>query len=256
MTRAKKILSHPLKTAELVNRRYFRLGLRLRDPDIRYMQGWCYGSLKREPLPQIFPGIENASYTVLGGFQRTENISLSLLELNAVLAILQHIQAKSVVEIGTFDGGTALNIAANLPERGIVHTIDLPPEHASPLALGISGFNDNRTELKAVGHLYKGTAHASKIHQVLADSATIDYASLNPPFDAFLIDGCHDYEYVKHDSAQAMRHTRPGGVIIWHDYGMLKDVSRHVDELSNQEPVRVVSGTRLAVLIKGEKKES
>jgi hypothetical protein len=42
---------------------------------------------------------------------------------------------------------------------------------------------------------------------------------------------------------------KPGGLIVWHDYGMIEDVSRAVDEWSRETgiSVSIVTGTRLAV---------
>ena len=65
----------------------------------------------------------------------------------------------------------------------------------------------------------------------------------------FFIDGCHDYEYVKHDSQMALKYTRKGGVIIWHDYGMIEDVSRYVDTLSSTMDIHTIRGCRLAIAV-------
>jgi hypothetical protein len=247
MRRLKKILLHPGQTMRLANRRYFHLGLSVKDPEIHEMKGWAYGALPREPLPHIFPGIDAVSYSIIRGYARTSNMSLSVAELNAVAAIMRHVGAETAVEIGTYDGGTTLTMAANVPDHGRIYTIDLPPESGDGYRLPISGFNDNRTPAEQVGTQYRNNVHASKIVQILSDSAAVDYSGLHPPHDVFLIDGCHDYRYVEHDSLQAWKFTRPGGVIIWHDYGMLPDVSRYVDGWSRDHEVRAVAGTRLAV---------
>jgi predicted O-methyltransferase YrrM len=179
---------------------------------------------------------------------RTNNMSVTVLELNALLAMLRHIGARRVMEIGTYDGGTTVNLAANLPEDGRVVTADLPPSF-SGFELKASSFHDNRSAHSLVGSQFRGTPHEGRIVQVFEDSAKIDYASLGGPFDVFFIDGCHDYVYVKHDSEQALRHVRPGGLVAWHDYGMIEDVSRCVDELARVRPIHAVQGTRLAVTV-------
>ena len=43
--------------------------------------------------------------------------------------------------------------------------------------------------------------------------------------------------------AESARHDR----LVWHDYGMLEDVSRAVDEVARRIKVRSIQGTRLAV---------
>jgi hypothetical protein len=63
------------------------------------------------------------------------------------------------------------------------------------------------------------------------------------------IDGCHDYEYVRKDSANALKLLRPGGLLFWHDYGMIADVSTAVDEIADSLPVVALRSTSLAVAI-------
>ena len=82
---------------------------------------------------------------------------------------------------------------------------------------------------------------------MLGDSAAVDWKELRPPFDMIFIDGCHFRDYVKADTENAIRNIRPGGVIVWHDYGDIKDVSQVVDEAAKDITIKVVRGTRLAV---------
>ena len=63
------------------------------------------------------------------------------------------------------------------------------------------------------------------------------------------IDGCHAYEYVRKDTENALRAVRKGGVVMWHDYGMIKEVSRAVDEFARQLDVKVIRGTRIALAV-------
>jgi predicted O-methyltransferase YrrM len=82
---------------------------------------------------------------------------------------------------------------------------------------------------------------------VLGDSAALDWAQLAPPFDLIFIDGCHYMEYVQKDTENALRCLRPSGVIVWHDYGEIKDVCRVVDRTARQMTVHAIRGTRLAI---------
>ena len=243
---ARKAVLNPLKTARLLNRRYLRFGLSPKDPEAEFLQGWVYGALPRRPLVELFPGIETVTFMVVNGFMRTTNMSVTVLELNALLAMMRHAGAHRVVEIGTYDGGTTVNLAANLPESGCVFTVDLPPSF-DRYELSASSFYDNRSASAQIGRQFLGSKYAQRITQVLEDSATVDYAKLGGAMDMFFIDGCHDYAYVKHDSEQAFRIVRPGGLVVWHDYGMIEDVSRYVDELARAREINVVQGTRLAV---------
>jgi predicted O-methyltransferase YrrM len=81
----------------------------------------------------------------------------------------------------------------------------------------------------------------------LGDSASLDWKLLEPPFDLIFIDGCHYFDYVKKDTENALQYLRPGGIVVWHDYGEFKDVSKVVDVTATQITVQAVRGTRLAV---------
>jgi hypothetical protein len=128
-----------------------------------------------------------------------------------------------------------------------VTTIDLPPNWDRQFLYDVPNTHWNVTDRNRIGIQYQGTAHEGRIRQVLGDSASIDWQMLRPPFDMVFIDGCHYRDYVKADTENALKHIRPGGVIVWHDYGDIKDVSRVVDETARRITVRVIRGTRLAV---------
>ena len=243
-----KILKDPLKAIEVANRRYFQIGLSTKEPEAAFMKSWVYGKLKREKLNQIFTGIENQQYAIVNGFNRTDNMSMTLQEVNAVAAIVSFIKARRIFEIGTFDGGTTVNLAANASEDSVVYTADLPASFDN-FKLKISSVSDNQSEHNNVGIQYRKSAFKDRIKQIFEDSAAIDFTKLDPPFDLFFIDGCHDYAYVKADTENAFKYTRKGGVILWHDYGMIKDVSDYVDEIADKYAIRAIRGCRLAVCI-------
>jgi len=242
------VVFHPLQTLRFINGKYLHVGLRARDPELQNMKSWFYGSLMKENLESIFPGIEEISYKVIKGFKRQNNATVNINELNTLLAIQLFIKAENVLEIGTYDGGTALNMAANLTGNGKVYTVDLPSGFKD-FALTISRFSNNAQEFKNIGIQYKGTEFENRIVQIYEDSAKIDYDKFGPLFDLVFIDGCHDYVYVKSDYEKVIKYVRKGGIIIWHDYGMIRDVAKFVDELSVNRVIHVVSGTRLALTI-------
>ena len=45
------------------------------------------------------------------------------------------------------------------------------------------------------------------------------------------VDGSHAYDYVRKDTDTAMRLVRPGGVVLWHDYGVWPGVMQALEEL-------------------------
>lgn len=174
---------------------------------------------------------------------RTIGWSLDLPELVHLLAIIRFTNASRILEIGTFDGFTALNIAANIKAGGEVATLDLPPDRQERSLDSIS----NACNPGIVGSKFRGEKEARGIRQVFGDSTATDWGEFGSPFDLVFIDGCHEYPYVKSDSMNAVKHTRPGGTVIWHDYGQFVDVSRAIDEIAHDHKVVAIAGTRLAV---------
>jgi hypothetical protein len=177
--------------------------------------------------------------------------SITAEELCCLLIVAKAVQAKKVLEIGTWDGNTSVNFAANID--GNVVTVDLPPDFDGDqhkAALTYPNADLYVTDRAQLGRQFHGHSLGPRIHQVYGDSAKIDWSTLGSPFDLIFIDGCHDFEYVASDTANARKHIAPGGAVVWHDYGMLWDVSRVVDltaHSANELKVHAIEGTRLAV---------
>ncbi len=83
-----------------------------------------------------------------------------------------------VVEIGTFDGRTALNLAVNAPQARVI-TLDLPPEDRAAFALAPG--ERQYVDKPAPGARFREaappwSAAAQRITQVLGNSATFDWS--------------------------------------------------------------------------------
>lgn len=171
------------------------------------------------------------------------------------LAVLAHSAANvtendNVFEIGTFDGRTTLNLAMNLSGNGKVYTLDLPPEMQTKFDIekGERHFVDKPKP----GARYRAAEQArpdtvSRIIQLLGDSAAFDYSDYEGSCGLVFVDGSHAYDYAKADTETALKLLKPGGVIIWHDYGVWKGVTTYLEELENEEKMglRSVFGTSL-----------
>ena len=92
--------------------------------------GHPWTKLSPTPLENIFPGIDSSKETIIvqNPFTRLRGTSVELDELMAILAIVRHTHANKIIEIGTFDGNTTLNMALNVEDIGSVVTLDLPSE--------------------------------------------------------------------------------------------------------------------------------
>lgn len=217
------------------------------DPHLRMGHGWLWGNLQRMELSQIIPGIESSSVLIVDAFRPNLQATPMVEEIAALLAILRHTGAKKVFELGTFDGSTTVNIAANTPDDAEIVTLDLPPNWDGKLVFELPEVFRNVPDTRIVGRQFRNTPYAGKIQQVLGDSAAIDWSALPGPFDLIFIDACHHYDYVKKDTENALKHITPKGVIVWHDYGSYKGVSDAVDEAAAKFKVHAIAGTRMAV---------
>ena len=157
-----------------------------------------------------------------------------------------------VVEIGTFDGRTTLNLAINTPADVVVNTLDLPPEMATQFALHPS--ERRFVEKPKPGARFRQaqapwTARTARIRQHLGDSATYDFSSLYGRAGLVFVDGSHAYEYAIADSETAFRLVAANGVVIWHDYGVWEGVTRALEEIeaARRLGLRHIRGTSLVV---------
>jgi predicted O-methyltransferase YrrM len=246
----KKILKNPFIAFVLIWRRVFPFGIKPKDMEAYRIGSWSYGKLKRVFVTEIFPGIEKIEATVRNAFDKDFYTSADMQEVFILCSIMKHCKAKNVLEIGTFDGNTTLNLALNLPMDGKVTTVDLPQDWDGSLELQIPEIYKNVTERSGVGRQYHEYPELEgKIKQVFGDSAKLDWNTLNTPFDMIFLDGCHHYEYVKKDTENALKHLKKGGVLLWHDYGMIEDVSRVVDTYIGKLPIYAIRGTRIALAV-------
>lgn len=160
-------------------------------------------------------------------------------ELLVIAQIMAAAKPQACFEIGTFDGRTTLNLAANSAEGGRVYTLDLPPQDLNRTGLKIAHGDENFIKKDRSGARFAGTAYEPQITQLYGDSATFDFSPYEGKMDVVFVDGAHSYDYVKNDTAVALRLLKPGGgIILWHDYGSRywKDLTRAINELHQERP--------------------
>lgn len=180
--------------------------------------------------------------------------NVSLLELVVIDKLIRYCEPNRLFEIGTFDGRTTLNMAANCPSQAMVYTLDLPKDKMHATKLPIVNGDRKHINKEVSGSRYFKTGYEKKIIQLYGDSATFDSRPFLNNIDFIFIDGSHSYEYVLNDSMFALKLLRNGkGIILWHDYGHWEGVSRALDELFLQvaefRKIRHIEGTTLGCLI-------
>ncbi len=177
--------------------------------------------------------------------------NVTLYELAVLMRSVVARRPLCLLELGTFDGRTTLNLAANAPKGARVHTLDLPADSvvALPQAAGDHAYVDK----PAPGVRFAGHALSAGIVQLNGDTATFDFSSLEGRCDWVFVDAAHSHEYVLNDSAVARRVLAPGGIIFWHDYGAWDGVTSALNELQRTDEwfagLRRIEGTTLAVLL-------
>lgn len=138
------------------------------------------------------------------------------------LALLQRDIGMHAVEIGTFYGETACNIARAMPQH-IVITVDIPPNTEPKLPIP----NDHERK-----YLWKTPVFPAevkdRIEYVQVDSALLELQKGLEIGFAF-IDGAHSKEYALNDFGKIEPLLVRGGIVVFHDvYGGVGDA---VEEL-------------------------
>ena len=182
---------------------------------------------------------------------RREHGNMRISELAILCALAAGCEdGTHLFEIGTFDGRTTLNLALNSPPGCQVHTLDLPSEQDT--AFAIEKAERRLVDKPQSGARYRNhrTVHpaaVAKIRQLFGDSATFDYTPYFGSCSLVFVDGSHAYDYAMADTRTAMSLVRPGGVIVWHDYGVWPGVTKALEDLEDREHhgFRHIRGTSL-----------
>lgn len=202
-------------------------------------------------LPQVWWSRVIASRPVHLVEARKANGNVRVSEL-AVLAKASAATAsgREIVEIGTFDGRTTLNLAINGPADSPVFTLDLPPD--LPTQFQLDRGERHFVDKPAPGERFRNCAtpwvpSASRIVQLLGDSATFDWSPHHGKAGLVFVDGSHAYDYARKDSETAFGLVAPGGMVLWHDYGVWQEVTRALEELEAKHRLglRHIRGTSL-----------
>ena len=157
-----------------------------------------------------------------------------------------------VIEIGTFDGRTTLNLAINAPAQYAVFTLDLPADVAPKFALEEAErvlVEKPRSGRRFIEAPAEWKAAAGRITQLFGDSAAFDWSAHFGRAGLVFVDGSHAHDYVIADTDTALRLVAHKGVVIWHDYGVWDGVTRALEEIeaSRRLGLRHVRGTSLVV---------
>jgi len=164
--------------------------------------------------------------------------------------VFRHYRPMRHLEFGTWQGDGVLRCVEECDAT--VWTINVPQGETKPdgkwayAQLDVEGWAGNtpwserlvtgegvwvRTDSYGlIGRKYLEAGWGKRVCQIYADSRDWDTRAYPDGFfDTAFIDGGHLADVVASDSAQAIRLVRPGGLVIWHDYCPLEEVTSACD---------------------------
>ena len=199
-------------------------------------------------LDQLFPGIMNKQISLIAPLAE-EIGNVWPKELIILAALCQYLQPTTVFEIGTFNGRTTVNLAAN--SLAAIHTLDIPADH--PIFRRTAG--EERYQLSdSAGIFYRQSEYKDRVTQWWADSAEFDERPLVGTMDLVFVDGAHDDEHMKSDSEKAFRMITDKGTIVWHDYSFrCPGVSDYLEGHELREHFFSIPDTRLVLFTRQSK---
>ena len=201
-------------------------------------------NLPRCKIDQIIPDPESIPVTLVE-YQYAYG-DMPVHELIALCKIVRYRQPKVIFEIGTYLGGTTLQLAAN--SRAEVYTLDLPPPGHKDYVPPHIWDPESDVYPDQPGIRFQGSQYESRIHQLFGDSQTYDFTPYYGSVDFVFVDGGHHYEFVLRDSQNALNMISPDGVVIWHDYASYAPgVVQALNELAKVVQLVRIAGTSLVI---------
>jgi len=173
------------------------------------------------------------------------------------LIVLNHLVAEQaprvVFELGTFDGRTTVNLAANTPDEAVIYTVDLPQSQMDQALLKLESGDRKYIDKNASGARFASIDESAKIVQLFGDTASFDFSQWYNKVDFVFVDASHAAPYVRNDTEVALRlvgHRR--GMIAWHDYNSVwPGVIEVLEDYQRSDPrlrdLAYVAGTSLAL---------
>lgn len=206
-------------------------------------------------LNKIFPPeLEKGTITLEKFLGQWGNVSIE--ELCKICLIVKWLKPSRILEMGTYNGMTTLQMALNAPRNAVVHTIDLPPDHVPTLRLDpldelLARHFDGEMRMPT-GAYFAGRSDIV-IVQILSDTATFDYSGLERPIDLVFVDAAHDLANATRDTENAFDVLSEKGVILWHNYAdvIYPDVTSYLGKVANTHPIFHLRNTNLAVYFAG-----
>jgi len=186
--------------------------------------------------------IETVATPVVALKPSLNNHYLSNKETAIVVSLIFSVAPKVVAEFGVQLGKTARSILDATPTIETYIGIDVPWGYKTKLAC-------QRSEVPSTAGMYARGDDRFKLLILPYGSLVLETEDLEP-LDAAFIDGDHSEVAVVADSVLVRNLLRPGGIIVWHDYGNPGvEVTAALERLNNLGwPIKHVENTWLAFM--------
>lgn len=132
---------------------------------------------------------------------------------------------KNCLEIGTSDGYMAVTIKRELNPKSIFKSIDI-------------------TDRAGIEYRKRFKSYHSSLFS--CGSENFDY-KFHGPFDFVYIDGDHTTKGLMNDTYKVLPNMNPKGIVVWHDYNNVDDVTKFLDDLSDTFKLVNIEGTHFVV---------
>lgn len=168
---------------------------------ISFMYGDGNLKIKNLPLVSLEALLNKKNIQIVLKNVKIREGTVSPYEIIVISSLISAYKPTNILEIGTFDGNTTLQMAANA-SNALVHTIDLPKgtieTHLPILNEDLKFVTDQQKNTRR----YLESIESKNIMQHFGDSTAYDFSKFttNGPIDFCFIDGGHSYECVKSDT--------------------------------------------------------
>lgn len=159
--------------------------------------------------------------------------STPLADVAMLLKVVVCTHPKTLMEVGSFRGYTALSLAQHMAPDARMVTVDRDPNH---------------------GEAYRNTLYAERIDRRIGKtSPELFQADRQGSYDFIFLDADHTYSGVKYDTEILLPLLSPIGYFLWHDYANWgyfdgkNGVPEYLNELSQTLPIAHISGSDVAM---------
>ena len=181
---------------------------------------------KRESSLEPLPIIKKSELANLDKWKLPKLRYLNSGEIEVLLALIESVNPRTILEIGVNEGLTAKQILDNIPSIERYYGVDVPIYYKPEKLI-------QRGETPRSPGYQVRNYHKFKLIMKRHGSFDLKPEDFIPQVDVVFIDGDHGRKALANDTALARAIVRPGGMIIYHDYNFLSivDVTDYLDEL-------------------------